>query len=77
MALLTYRMRKKLPLREFAIESKAPESGSYPLDTKARARNALARVAQHGTPAERAEVRREVHARYPGIGKYQRNKGGK
>jgi hypothetical protein len=39
----------------------------YPINTIARARNALARVAQHGTKAEQATVRRKVHARYPSI----------
>jgi hypothetical protein len=39
----------------------------YPIDTLGRARNALARVAQHGSPSEKATVRRRVHARYPSI----------
>ena len=33
------------------------------------ARNALARVSQHGTAEEKATVRAKVHAKYPGIGK--------
>ena len=44
-------------------------SGSYPINDPNHARNALARVAQHGSPAEQAKVRAAVHRRYPGIGK--------
>jgi len=47
----------------FALEKER----KYPIDTIARGRNALARVAQHGTPAEQAEVRREVYAKYPSL----------
>lgn len=43
--------------------------GRYPIDTKNRARNALARVAQHGTPSEKKRVRAAVHRKYPSIGK--------
>ena len=40
----------------------------YPVDTVSRARNALARVAQHGTPQEKAKVRRAVQNRYQSVG---------
>jgi hypothetical protein len=69
MAVLTTKARKKIPKGEFAIPSKRPGSGSYPIPDKAHARNALARVSQHGSPAEKARVRAKVHAKYPGIGK--------
>jgi len=64
--------RKALPKAEFALpptpdEKKAGIAGSYPIDTPARARNALARVAQNGTPAEIAAVKRKVKAKYPSI----------
>ncbi len=39
------------------------------MNDKAHARNALARVAQHGSPKEKAEVRAKVHKKFPGIGK--------
>ena len=39
------------------------------LSTKGR--NALARVSQHGTSAEKATVRRKVHAKYPSIGDHK------
>jgi hypothetical protein len=44
-----------------------PSQKKYPIDTKRRARNALARVAQHGTPAQKTQVRKRVKAKYPSI----------
>ena len=57
--------RKQMATSSFALPGKR-----YRLDTRAHARNALARVAQHGkTPTERAKVRRAVKRKYPSIGK--------
>lgn len=67
--------RAKTKTSDFGIPSKAKtkeqkkESGNYPIDTKARARNALSRVSQHGTEAEKKQVRARVHKKYPDIGK--------
>jgi hypothetical protein len=58
---LTTKQRKNLPDSEFVF----PEERSYPIDTKNRAQNALARVEQHGTPEEKAKVKRKVKERYP------------
>jgi hypothetical protein len=69
MARLTYRQRKELPKKSFVFPGKAPKSGSYPIPDKAHARNALARVAQHGSPAEKARVRAAVASKFPDIGK--------
>jgi hypothetical protein len=63
-ATLSSASRKKLPKSAFAIP---PDR--YPIHDEAHARNALARVAQHGTPEEKAKVRAAVHRRYPKIGK--------
>lgn len=63
MAKLTAKKRDNLPKSKFAIPSK----NAYPVDTKARAKNALSRVAQNGTPAEKAAVRKKVAAEYPDI----------
>lgn len=63
MAELTSRRRKALPKRSFAI----PEERAYPIHDAAHARNALARVAQHGTPEEQRRVRAAVARRYPEI----------
>jgi hypothetical protein len=62
MARLTYRQRQNLPNRDFALPGRR-----YPIENKAHARNALARVAQDGTPREKEIVRRKVLARYPSI----------
>lgn len=65
--------RKKLPKSDFGVPSKAKSAegkaapGSYPIDTPGRARSALSRVAQHGSPAEQASVRRRVAKKYPSI----------
>ena len=40
---------------------------SYPIDTKARARNALSRAAQSKTGGTYAKVERAVNRRYPSI----------
>lgn len=67
MAKLTAAQRKRLPASAFALPGRA-----YPVQNKSHARNALAPVAQHGTPAEQAAVRRKVHAKYPGMGRVVR-----
>ena len=55
MAKLTSKQRDDLPASEFAIP---PDR--YPIDTRERAANALARVAQFGTAVEKDQVRRAV-----------------
>ena len=65
MGLYTYSQRQKLPTKDFAL----PKERKYPVADKAHARNALARVAQHGTPAQKAEVRAKVAKKFPSIGK--------
>lgn len=64
MARLTTSARKHLKASSFA----GPDR-SYPIEDAAHARNALSRVAQHGSSAVKAEVRAKVHRRYPSIGK--------
>jgi hypothetical protein len=64
MARLTTETRNKLPTKSFAL----PGKRAYPVNDPAHARNALARVSQHGTSAEKAQVRAKVHAKYPSIG---------
>jgi hypothetical protein len=62
MAPLTTVRRNALPERVFAGPNR-----TYPIDTANRARNALARVAQHGSPQLQARVRRAVARKFPGI----------
>lgn len=64
MAKLDAKERKALPTKDFAGPGR-----SYPINDPNHARNALSRVSQFGSPAEKAEVRAKVHAKYPGIGK--------
>jgi hypothetical protein len=63
MARLTAEQRRRLPDSAFAI----PERRAYPIHDIEHARNALARVAQHGTPEEKRRVRRAVKRRFPSI----------
>jgi hypothetical protein len=63
-AKLTAAARKKIPAKNFALKG-----GRYPIEDASHARNALARVSQHGNSSEKATVRAKVHAKYPGIGK--------
>ena len=64
MAKLDTKERKALPTKDFA----GPDR-SYPINDPNHARNALSRVSQNGSPAEKAEVRAKVHSKYPDIGK--------
>lgn len=69
--------RENIPASEFAVskrlakksgdEVRAGEEGKYPIPDRAHARNALARVAQHGTPAEVAAVKAKVKKAFPDI----------
>lgn len=70
LAELTTKARKALPRGTFAI----PEKRAYPIPDEAHARNALARVAQHGTPDEKARVRAAVKRKFP---KMSSSEGGK
>jgi hypothetical protein len=65
MAKLKSETRKRLPAKAFA----EPEKKKYPIEDKAHARNALSRVDQSGTPAEKTKVKRAVRKKYPSIGK--------
>jgi len=65
MAELTTKRRNALPDSAFVF----PKQRKYPIDTIARARNALARVAQYGTASEIAAVKRAVYKKYPSLKK--------
>lgn len=62
---ITAAQRHRLPASEFGL----PAKEGYPIDTPGRARSALSRASANASPAEQAEIRRKVHARYPSIGK--------
>lgn len=63
MAVLTTEERKRLPKGRFGL----PGKRAYPLPDANHARDALARAAANATPAERAEIERNVHRLYPRI----------
>lgn len=63
MAKLSSSARARLPSSDFVF----PETRRYPIDTAARARNALSRVGAFGTETEKREVCSAVADRYPGI----------
>lgn len=62
---MTSAKRSKMKSSTFGLAGKR----KYPLDTKGRAKNALARVAQHGTKAEQKAVRAKAVKRYPSLAK--------
>ena len=69
---ISMKRREALPKSDFALPGKGTGKGgkgpgSYPIDTKARARNALARGAQNASPAQQATIKRKVKAKYPSI----------
>ncbi len=66
--------RSRIPKSDFAIPEKAPAHGSYPVKDKRHARAALSLVSQHGTPEEKARVRRKVAEKFPNIGKGKKGK---
>jgi hypothetical protein len=71
MARLTTKARKSLPKDDFAEPGKRSRSGGkggYPIEDKTHARDALSRVSANGTAQEKAEVKRKVAEKFPGIG---------
>jgi hypothetical protein len=57
--------RNALKDKDFAL----PDERKYPIPDESHARNALARVAQHGTNEEQKKVRKAVEKRYPDLKK--------
>lgn len=67
MSKLNAAARKAIPTSQFAVPSKAPGSGSYPIPDKAHAQNALARSS--GKPVA-SQVKAKVNSRFPGLEKF-------
>jgi hypothetical protein len=57
--------RSKMKPSTFAV----PSRKAYPLPDIGHARNAIARVQQHGSPVEKAAVFSKVRTRYPALAK--------
>lgn len=62
MAKLTTKKRNALKTSSFALPGR-----KYPIEDKSHAQNALSRVSQFGTPAEKATVRAKVAKKFPGM----------
>ena len=63
MAKLTMAERKALPKSDFAVPSKAPYAGSYPIPNQAHANVAAGLAGMHGGPVAAVPVHGElVHA---------------
>jgi hypothetical protein len=62
MAELTTKARKALPATAFALPGER-----YPIHDRVHAANALSRVSQFGTEAEKVKVRAAVQRRFPGM----------
>jgi len=61
---LTAKARKNLDDSSFVY----PDERRYPINDPNHARNALSRVSQHGSSAEKAKVKAAVRKKYPNIG---------
>lgn len=69
MAILNAAQRKALPMSSFAVPSRAPGPGSYPVPDAAHVQAAMGRAKQFGSPGVQAAVKGKVAKRFPGIGK--------
>ena len=55
--------RSQMNASSFAV----PSRRAYPVTSLPQARNAIARVQQHGSPADKAAVYSKVRQRYPAL----------
>jgi hypothetical protein len=64
---LTETGREHIKAKNFALSAKQSDTGkpAYPIHDKAHAANALARVKQFGSPAEKREVYKDVAKKFP------------
>jgi hypothetical protein len=69
MGRLTSKGRRRVAKKNFALKDKK----KYPIHDKSHARNALSRVAQHGTAAEKKQVRAAVARKYPSLRKKKKH----
>jgi len=73
MAKLSSKRRKALPRSSFAL----PSQRKYPIDTKARAKSALAYASRSDTAGAYSTIRAKVLKRYPSLRKNRRKGGGR
>ncbi len=60
MAKLSMAQRKALPKSAFAVPSKAPGPGSYPMPDKTHAANAESRASQFGSSSVKSKVAKKA-----------------
>jgi hypothetical protein len=85
--ILSTEKRADLKISQFAVPKKKAEEhgtdvsgeakGAYPIHDLAHAKNALARVSQHGSPEEQEMVKRKVYAKYPELKESYKEREGK
>ncbi len=63
MAKLSMAQRKALPKSDFAVPSKAPGPGSYPIPDATHAKAAAGRAGEYGTSAVKAAVKKKTKAK--------------
>ena len=61
--------RSRIKAKSFAVKATKGEPAKYPITDLAHARNALARVSQHGTRKEKKAVARAVKTKFPALAK--------
>lgn len=64
----TVKGRAQMPASDFGL----PGPKKYRIDDAPHARAALARAAANATPAQQAQIKRRVKAKFPSIGKPNR-----
>jgi hypothetical protein len=64
MSKLTARGKNRIKAKNFALAKKR-----YPIHDISHARNALARVSQHGTASEKKRVKTAVYKKFPSLKK--------
>lgn len=66
---LTPAGRDRVKDKNFALSARQSDTGkpAYPIHDEAHARNAVARVQQHGSPEEKSEVFKDIARKYPGL----------
>lgn len=75
MAKLSMAQRKALPKSDFAVPSKAPGPGSYPMPDASHARNAKSRVSQFGSASMKKKVDSKADKKIHGNKGMNMNKG--
>lgn len=66
MSKLSMSQRRALPKSDFAVPSKAPGPGSYPIPDKAHEVAAKGLAGMHGSPSDKAAVAKKSRQKFGG-----------